>query len=77
MITITKDEKDIICERFPYVHIVRTMKQKSKRHRYYCEESSEVLKYLKNVSRSGRCTTNTKEDGTRNEFRKTARRNNA
>ena len=39
MILITKEEKDAISKFFPDAHIVRTMRQKSKRHRYYCEES--------------------------------------
>ena len=47
MIAITKSEKDAISVRFPNVHIVRTMKQKSKRHRYYCEESKGVMRYLR------------------------------
>lgn len=46
MIAITKSEKDAICARFHNVHIVRTMKRKSKRHHYYCEESKGVLRYL-------------------------------
>ncbi len=46
MIAISKDEKEVIAKRFPKVHIVRTMKQKSKRHRYYCEESKGVMRYL-------------------------------
>jgi len=46
MIAINKTEKEAICERFPNVHIVRTMRQKSKRHRYYCEENPDVLRFL-------------------------------
>lgn len=49
MIVITKQEKEDIVKRFPNIHIVRTMKQKSKRHRYYCEESKGVLRYLDEV----------------------------
>jgi hypothetical protein len=49
MIAISKEEKDVICERFPNVHIVRTMKQKSKRHHYYCEEAKPVMRYLNKV----------------------------
>jgi hypothetical protein len=49
MIAISKAEKDVISERFPKVHIVRTMKQKSKRHHYYCEESRGVMNYLRKV----------------------------
>lgn len=46
MVAISKEEKEVIAKRFPNVHIVRTMKQKSKRHHYYCEESKGVMKYL-------------------------------
>lgn len=46
MIAINKAEKELIVERFPNVHIVRTMKSKSKRHRYYCEENRQVLNFL-------------------------------
>lgn len=46
MIAVTKDEVEVIRERFPYAHIVRTMKQKSKRHRYFCEEAKPVMRYL-------------------------------
>lgn len=46
MILITKEEKDAISKFFPDAHIVRTMRQKSKRHRYYCEEAPGVMKYL-------------------------------
>jgi hypothetical protein len=46
MIAINKSEKEAISKRFPDVHIVRTMKQKSKRHRYYCEENPAVLRFL-------------------------------
>lgn len=46
MIAITKQEKEMIIKRFPNVHIVRTMKSKSKRHHYYCEESRGVMSLL-------------------------------
>lgn len=46
MIAISKAEKEFIVSRMPHAHIVRTMKQKSKRHRYYCEETSRVMKLL-------------------------------
>ena len=49
MIAISKQEKEAIVKRFPNVHIVRTMKQKSKRHRYYCEESKGVMRYLEEI----------------------------
>lgn len=53
MVAITKTEKEAILKRFPNVHIVRTMKQKSKRHHYYCEESRAVMKYLDQMRNSG------------------------
>lgn len=46
MIAISKKEKEIISKELPYAHIVRTMKQKSKRHHYYCEESRNVMELL-------------------------------
>lgn len=46
MIAISKAEKEVICEKVPNVHIVRTMKQKSKRHHYYCEETKQVKRIL-------------------------------
>ena len=61
MIAINKEEKNAVKQRFPNVHIVRTMKQKSKRHRYYCEESRGVMNLL-NELRGGTVTTR-KEGG--------------
>ena len=52
MIAINEPEKDIISQYLPGVHIVRTMKQKSKRHHYYCEETPDVMRLLKQI-RSG------------------------
>lgn len=49
MIAITKSEKDAIRQKFPGIHIVRTMKQRSDRHRYYCEETAQVLRYLNEI----------------------------
>lgn len=49
MIAITKNEKEEISINFPEAHIVRTMKQKSKRHRYYCEETERVLNFIKSL----------------------------
>ena len=46
MVAINKAEKEAIHARYPNVHIVRTMKQKSKRHRYYCEESTGAMRLL-------------------------------
>lgn len=63
MIAISKDEKKIISEKFPNVHIVRTMKQKSKRHRYYCEENRAVMNLIRKM-RGGKqfSTPNTRGD---------------
>ena len=47
MVIITKEEKDLIREKYPNVHIVRTMKHRSKRHRYYMEEKLEPMKMLR------------------------------
>lgn len=46
MVAITKEESQVIRQRFPNAHIVRTMKQKSKRHHYYCEETKRVMNTL-------------------------------
>ena len=46
MLAINKTEAEAIRKRFPDAHIVRTMKQRSKRHRYYCEETSKVLNLI-------------------------------
>ena len=49
MITISKEEAKAVREKFPNVHIVRTMRQKSKRGRYYCEESRKVISFIRNM----------------------------
>lgn len=49
MVAISAEEKKIISERFPRVGIVRTMKQDSKRHHYFCEENREAMKFLRNM----------------------------
>ena len=61
MIAIDKAEKEAICARFPNIHIVRTMKQKSKRHRYYCEESKQVSRLLDEIR--GNSDTTVQKDG--------------
>lgn len=53
MILINKTESEIIRERLPKAHIVRTSKQRSNRHHYYCEESTAVMKLLSEI-RGGR-----------------------
>lgn len=54
MIAITKQEKEAITKKFPNVYIVRTMKQKSKRHHYYCEESKGVMRYISEMRSMGK-----------------------
>ena len=49
MIAISVDEKKIIREECPKVHIARTMKQRSKRHRYYMEEEQEAMRVLRRL----------------------------
>lgn len=56
MIAINKAEKEAISTRFPDVHIVRTMKQKSKRHHYYCEETKNVMRFLNGMRETGGTT---------------------
>lgn len=52
MIAIYKEEAKAIRENFPDVHVVRTVKGKSNRGHYYCEESKKVLRFL-NTLRNG------------------------
>lgn len=74
MIAITKSEKEAISARFPKVHIVRTMKQKSKRHHYYCEETKQVMRLLSNMRKAGGTTsTNTQKVGANGEYRTKAK----
>ena len=54
MIAISKEEKEIILKMCPNVHIVRTAKQRSKRHRYYCEENRGAMALLKSLRESSR-----------------------
>lgn len=46
MISITKEEKAKIVSKFPNVHIVRTMKQDSRRHHYYMAEERGPMRML-------------------------------
>ena len=47
MIAITLSEKEAIREKFPRVHIVRTMKSDSKRHHYYMVEEGAPMRLLR------------------------------
>ena len=46
MISINKEEAKAIRENFSNIQIIRTVKQKSKRGRYFCEENNSVIKFL-------------------------------
>ncbi len=49
LIPISKAEAKAVRENFPHIHIVRTMKQKSKRGHYYCEENPRALAFIRNM----------------------------
>lgn len=49
MIEISRYEKDIIIEKYPKVHIMGTMRQRSGRGHYYCEESKKVMRLLREL----------------------------
>lgn len=49
MVEITQTEKKAIKERYPDVHIVRTMKQDSKRHHYYMTEDRKPMELLRKL----------------------------
>ena len=49
MISINEYEVKEIRKRFPHVHIARTCKQKSHRHRYYVEERDCVINVLNSM----------------------------
>lgn len=49
MVTITEKEKQVIAAQYPNVHIRRTVKQKSERHRYYMEEDRNAMRTLKSL----------------------------
>lgn len=53
MIAITAEEKKIIHEQYPDVHIVRTMKQDSKRHHYYMTEDKKPMRLLQKLRDTG------------------------
>lgn len=46
MVRVTKNEKEAILKSFPDAHIRRTMKRKSERHYYFCEESEKIIEFL-------------------------------
>lgn len=46
MVRVTKNDKEAILKSFPDAHIRRTMKRKSERHHYFCEESEKIIEFL-------------------------------
>lgn len=53
MILISKEEKEAVRAKFPKACIVRTMRQRSKRHRYYCEEAPAIMRFLNQLRGKG------------------------
>ena len=49
LVQISKSEKEIISKEIPDIHIVRTMKQDSKRHKYYCPETRLAMTLLNKI----------------------------
>ena len=49
MISISKEEKNAVCAKYPHVHIVRTMRQRSSRHRYYMEEQRDAMGLIRRM----------------------------
>ena len=49
MILISLEEKKAVLEKYPDVHIVRTMKHDSKRHRYYMVEDPGPMRVIKQM----------------------------
>lgn len=49
MILISREEKQAVLEKYPEVHIVRTCKQRSKRHRYYMVEDPGPMRVIKQM----------------------------
>ncbi len=69
MIHISKTEKEVISKQLPDAHIARTMKQKSKRHHYYCEENKQVMQLITEL----RCGVNNQKVGAEHGYRKKKR----
>lgn len=53
MVAITKEEKKKVLEKYPGTHIRRTAIQKSRRHRYYMEESRRAMRLLNEIRQKG------------------------
>lgn len=46
LISITAQEKKVICSKLPDAYVVRTMKNDSKRHHYYMAETRAAMLML-------------------------------
>lgn len=46
VISITKEEKMLLAKLYPNYTYPRTMKQRSKRHHYFCTESEELMRAI-------------------------------
>ena len=53
MIAISRSEKDAILAKYPNTHIVRTMRQDSKRHHYYMTEDKRPMGLLRKLREIG------------------------
>lgn len=73
MIKINADEKKSIVEKFPNIYIVRTMKNDSKRHHYYMEESRQAMNYLRKLREQGEYFGPEKKGGGKNRTSKKTR----
>ena len=49
MVPITKEEKNLLKQKYPDLCIARTMRQDSKRKHYFCEERPGALSYLNRI----------------------------
>lgn len=52
MISISLEEANAIRARYPHVCIVRTMKQRSSRHHYWCDESLDAVEMLRRLRKA-------------------------
>lgn len=53
LISVTKFEKEVILKIYPEAVISRTVKQKSKRHHYYVEETTQMLDLINKLRTEG------------------------
>lgn len=49
MILVSFEEKKAVEEKLPFIHIRRTVGQKSKRHRYYMEEHPKAMAIVRKM----------------------------